>query len=159
MNRPQPGVFASVDSVFLKPAPIEPSWILAGQPQARCGSHSTSQDGGSSTSVWECSAGAFKWFFAWDETVLVLEGSVKVTSPDGKTTVMKAGDVGYFAAGTTWVWEIEQYLRKVAFCSRPASRPERLLRAARDKLGTHAMPIKIGIGITAAAMAVMFAFE
>ena len=116
------GTIASLDSLQWQPSPIEPSWILAGQPQARSAPHSGSADGGSSTNTWDCTAGAFRWTFFWDETVLILEGSVRVTSPGGQTSVLKTGDVAHFPAGTTWRWEVDEYVRKLAFHHRPAPR-------------------------------------
>lgn len=153
------GVFAKAESIFLTPAPIERSWILSGEPQARAGGHSGSADGGASTSVWDCTAGTFKWDYGWDETVFIFEGGVKVTSPDGKTTELKAGDVGYFPAGTTWKWEVDTYVRKLAFCRRPASKPDRLIRAVRQKMREHRTAIRMAIGVAAAATAAVYALE
>lgn len=151
--RHQAGVFANLDSIRLKAAPIQPSWIVSGRPDARSGSHSGGD--GSSTNVWECTSGVFQWTFGWEETVLILDGSVKVTSPDGKTSTLNVGDVGYFPAGGTWIWEVETYVRKLAFCHRPPSRSERIVRAARAKFNSHATAIKLGLGLAAAAMAVI----
>lgn len=153
------GVIAGLDSIYLKSVPIEPSWILSGEPRARSGAHSVSSDAGASTTVWDCSAGAFNWHFGWDETVLILEGSVEVTSPEGKTTQLSVGDVAYFAAGTTWKWEISTYVRKLAFCRRPASRPERLMAAARRQLTDRWTAIRVAGGLIAAALALMYVFE
>jgi uncharacterized cupin superfamily protein len=147
------GVFARLDSVFLKPAPIEPSWILSGSPVARSGVHSKSADGCASTNVWDCSAGIFNWYFGWDETVVILEGSVKVTSPDGITTELNVGDIGYFPARTQWRWEVERYVRKIAFNRRAATRSEILIRTIRQKLGVHRRILKVGVGIVTAAIA------
>lgn len=157
MTRSQPsarnGVFARVDSVFLKPAPIEPSWILSGSPVARAGMHSRSADEEASTTVWDCSAGSFNWHFGWDETVLILEGSVKVTSSEGITTELNAGDIGYFPARTQWRWEVERYVRKIAFNRRAAARSEILIRTIRRKLSAHRRILKVGIGVVTAAIA------
>lgn len=117
-----------------KDAPIEPSWILSGDPKARSALHSISEDGAATTTVWDCTAGSFRWHFGWDETVLILEGSVDVTAEDGSRRTLAAGDVAFFAAGTTAVWEIPVYVRKLAFCRRPFPAPVSAALRLRDRL-------------------------
>lgn len=109
---------ASISSMKLEPSPIEPSWIISGRPEARAVVQSRSADDFSSTTIWECTEGAFRWHFAWDETVHILSGSVRVTDETGKVTTIKAGDVAYFAAGSWATWEIDDHVRKIAFCRR-----------------------------------------
>lgn len=108
-----------VGRMAMKPAPIEPGWIVEGAPQARISEHSKSFDGGSVTAVWDCTPGTFRWHFGWDETVVILEGEVHVTAEDGTERTLSAGDIAYFKAGTWAIWRIETYLRKVAFVRRP----------------------------------------
>lgn len=111
-------IVSGLDALDLVDAPIEPSWVLSGNPVARAGIHSRSNDDSASTSVWECTAGSFRWHFGWEETVLILEGSVRVTTEDGTVQVLRKGDIGYFAGGTWATWEIDDYVRKLAFCRR-----------------------------------------
>ena len=151
------GVFGRLDSLFLKPAPIEPSWILSGNPVARSGIHSKSADASASTNVWDCTAGTFNWHFGWDETVLILEGSVRVTSPEGATTELNAGDIGYFPARTKWRWEVERYVKKIAFNRRAATKSEIIIREIRQKLGMHRKVLKVGVSIVTAALVAAFA--
>lgn len=113
---PRLGVIKSLDSIVMSPAPIEPSWILEGQPVARSGGHSRNIDGWASTNIWDCTAGKFRWHFGWEETVMILEGEVRVTNDAGQTHVLQAGGIGYFPGGTWWTWEVPQYVRKIAFC-------------------------------------------
>jgi len=63
-------------SVRLTPKPIEPSWIIEGNPVAQWCVLSKSADGLASTMVWECSEGKFNWHYDFDETILILEGSI-----------------------------------------------------------------------------------
>lgn len=114
-----PFVASRLDGKELQPAPIEPSWILAGDPQARCVEHHASGDGDSITAVWDCTAGTFRWRFGWDETVVILEGEVHVTAQDGTERRLVAGDMAYFRAGSEADWHVENYVRKVAFLRRP----------------------------------------
>ncbi len=62
-------------AVTLTPRPIEPSWIIEGNPTAQWHVLSQSADGLASTVVWECSQGKFNWYYDFDETVLILEGA------------------------------------------------------------------------------------
>lgn len=120
-----------VAAMTLEPAPIEPGWILSGTPQASAKLHSQSADGMSSTTLWRCTAGAFKWHFVWDETVHILSGSVTVTDATGKVTTLREGDVAYFAAGSWAVWEIDDHVQKIAFCRRAFPAP--VLKAIKLK--------------------------
>jgi uncharacterized cupin superfamily protein len=115
---PRRGVIQRIDAIELKADPIRPEWILEGTPQARIGLHSHNVDRWASTYVWDCTAGRFNWHFAWEETVHILEGEVKVTNAQGDTHVLTAGSVGYFPAGTWWVWEVPSYVRKLALFRR-----------------------------------------
>jgi uncharacterized cupin superfamily protein len=147
------GTVGSLEALVrrLEPQPINPSWILSGTPQARSSPHSSGADGGSSTNVWDCSAGSFHWHFGWDETVLILDGGVTVTSPTGEVTALKSGDVAYFPAGTVWTWEVASYVRKLAFHRRPSSRIDRTVQRVRRTLGSRSARLAIVIGIVAVA--------
>lgn len=124
-------VSAALEGVELQPAPIEPSWIVSGDPQATGALHSQSADGCSTTTVWRCTAGAFRWNFLWDETVYLVSGSVTVTDEAGVKTTISAGDVAYFAAGTWFTWEIADHVKKVAFCRKPFPGP--IVKAMKAK--------------------------
>jgi uncharacterized cupin superfamily protein len=55
-------------NVDLKPSPIEPSWIIEGNPEARSHVLSTSACGNTRTIIWSCTEGKFNWYYAVDET-------------------------------------------------------------------------------------------
>lgn len=128
-------VAARPEDVPLESRPIEPSWILSGDPQARAGSHSKNVDGWAETMHWDCTAGRFRWHFGWEETVVILEGEVRVTDAANQTSTLRPGDVAYFPAGSWFTWEIPHYVRKIAFCRRPVTRPMRLLARAMQAIG------------------------
>jgi uncharacterized cupin superfamily protein len=137
MSIPQPAARPDVNPLFiagrpedvvLKDAPINPDWVVSGSPHARAGQHSPSIDGRASTSIWDCTAGSFWWTFGDDETVVILEGTVRVTTESGEVRMLGQGDIAYFAGGTRALWEIDTYVRKIAFC-RQVITPVRLLRA------------------------------
>jgi uncharacterized cupin superfamily protein len=127
-------ISARMENVPLEPRPIHPDWILAGTPHARFGSHSQNVDGWAETAHWDCTAGRFRWHFGWEETVVILEGEVRVTDSAGTTTVLRAGDVAYFPARSWFTWEVDDYVRKIAFCRRPVPRVARLLSDLPSRL-------------------------
>jgi len=133
-------IAARPEDVVLEDAPINPDWIIAGQPIARAGLHSTSIDGKASTNIWECTAGGFWWTFFHEETVVILEGAVRVTSQNGAIRTLKAGDIAYFARDTKTLWEIDDYVRKIAFCRHPYSKQVMALRTMLGKMKRHAFP-------------------
>ena len=126
-------VATPVGDLVFQEAPIDPDWILGGAPRARAAPHSRSVDASATTAVWECTAGSFRWQYGWEETVLVLEGQVKVTSQDGVVRLLGVGDVAFFAAGSTAVWEIDTYVRKLAFCRRELPRSVLMTLRLRDQ--------------------------
>lgn len=136
MSMPQQAISADVNPFFiagrpeevaLVDAPINPDWIIRGTPQARAGLHSPSIDGRASTHIWDCTAGSFWWTFGDDETVVIIEGSVRVTTEQGESRLLGQGDIAYFAGGTRAIWDVETYVRKIAFC-RQVITPARMLR-------------------------------
>jgi uncharacterized protein len=125
-------VAGAADDMILRPSPIEPSWIISGEPVARLAEHSRGQDDAAVTAVWDCTSGAFRWQFGWDETVMILEGEVHVTSEDGTERLLRAGDVAYFPGGSSAVWRIETYVKKIAFCRKPFPKPLAAAYRLRD---------------------------
>src|SRR4249919_3173696 len=97
-------------------SPINPSWILAGAPIARVALLSRSADGTASTYYWDCTAGRFNWYYSFDETLHILEGSVTLKFPSGESKLVVAGDTVFFPAGAQAEWTVDKYIRKLAFC-------------------------------------------
>ena len=102
--------------VNLTPRPIEPSWIIEGNPVAQWCVLSKSADGLASTMVWQCSEGKFNWYYDFDETILILEGSIVLENDAMKPTRYSAGDVIFFRDGAHARWHVEGHVRKLAFC-------------------------------------------
>jgi uncharacterized protein len=102
--------------VNLTPRPIEPSWIIEGNPVARSCILSQSADGLASTIVWECSEGKFDWYYDFDETILILEGSIVLENDTMRPTRYGPGDVIFFRDGAHAKWHVEGRVRKLAFC-------------------------------------------
>lgn len=121
--------------VALSPAPINPDWIEAGDPRARCAVLSSSADRGAWTVLWECTSGRFTWRYDIEETVHFLEGSVVIGGPGLPKRRYGPGDTLHFARGAVATWEVEGVIRKVAFCRHAPSRP--LAHALRLARGVH----------------------
>ena len=103
-------------SVDLTPRPIESSWILEGKPEASWCILSQSADGLATTMVWHCTEGKFNWFYDFDETILILDGSIVLESDGMSPTRYVAGDVIFFKDGAHAKWHVEGYVKKLAFC-------------------------------------------
>jgi uncharacterized cupin superfamily protein len=104
---------------------IEPRWLLDGQPRFSTVEVARSPDGRSVTGIWVCDGpGKFEWHFDRDEVVWVLEGRVDVQYR-GQNFTLGPGQRAVFKAGTTAVWHVPQYLRKVFTLNDPGP----LLRA------------------------------
>lgn len=107
----------------LEHSPIESGWILQGNPIARGRILSRSADGSAWTAIWDCTAGQFNWFYGMDETLYVIDGSVIITLPGAEPRRVNAGDSIFFPCGSSAHWNVENYVRKVAFLRRPPPRP------------------------------------
>ena len=93
--------------------PIEPAWILEGKPIAKGVVLVQSSDKLVSSGLWSCTAGRFRWVFAWDEFVHVLEGEVVIQDESGKSTSLQAGDFAHFPRGLKTQWHVPKFVRKV----------------------------------------------
>jgi uncharacterized cupin superfamily protein len=140
-------ITARPEDVILDDTPINPDWIVSGSPVARSGLHSPSMDGKASTNIWDCTAGSFWWTFHNEETVFILEGSVRVTSQNGATRLLKAGDIAYFAKDTKALWEIDDYVRKIAFVRHPYSKQVMALRSVLARMKRGAAPAMLAPGL------------
>jgi uncharacterized cupin superfamily protein len=99
----------------LKPSPIEPSWILEGNPEARSHVLSTSADGTATTVIWSCTEGKFSWHYDVDETIVILEGSIVLESEGMPPKRYGVDDVIFFRNGAHAKWHVEGHVKKLAF--------------------------------------------
>lgn len=102
-------------NVDLKPSPIEPSWILEGNPEARSHVLSTSACGTTTTLIWSCTEGKFNWYYDVDETIMILEGSIVLESEGKPPRRYGVGDVILFRDGARVKWHVERPVKKIAF--------------------------------------------
>jgi uncharacterized cupin superfamily protein len=110
----------------LVPAPLDPTWIVEGTPQARARPLALSDDGTIYASLWETSAGRFDWHYGRDEIIHILEGEAELTSESGLVITIRRGDMVWFPAGHIVHWYVPEYIKKVALFSAPVSLPRRL---------------------------------
>jgi uncharacterized protein len=144
-----PNLHFARTAVDLKDAPIRPEWILGGAPIARNSVLSSSADRLATTLVWDCTPGRFKWIYDTDETIYILEGKITLTTVDGATRALAAGDVVFFPAGSSAVWEVLEHVRKLAFFRQPVPHPLALILRALRKVFSS-VPVT-GAGMTIGA--------
>ncbi|MFA5950949.1 MAG: cupin domain-containing protein [Hyphomicrobium sp.] len=126
---------ATIDPDDFELAPIPEAWIVEGNPLARSRLLARSLDGTTVTSQWDCTAGSFNWHFGCEETVHILEGEVHVTDETGASYTLRAGDVAVFHAGMKALWDVRNYVRKLAVCRHPVPQVIGLALRATSKLG------------------------
>ncbi|MTI43454.1 hypothetical protein JM93_03878 [Roseibium hamelinense] len=119
----------ALDRGALLPAPINPNWILEGSPDAYCANMTGANRGWTSTDHWSCTAGKFRWHYGCDEAVMFLEGEAFITDAAGVRYHARPGICLFFPVGTSAVWEVPEYVRKIAFNQRAL--PKHLVFLAR----------------------------
>lgn len=93
--------------------PLEPTWILEGNPAARSIPLARAEDGNLSCGLWDCQAGKFKFIFPTDEIIHILEGEVTIEEK-GAVHHLKVGDVAFFPEGLVSYWTVPKYVKKYA---------------------------------------------
>lgn len=147
-----PIIVADPATVELPPMPINPDWILEGNPQARATFLASSADGTSKIMAWSCTAGRFNWRYTLDETVHIISGDVFITTEQGVTIHLGPGDMAFFPAGSISMWRVPHEVRKLAVLRHAMPRPfgfalrvwNKLKEIVSVKMGpplpTHDMP-------------------
>jgi uncharacterized cupin superfamily protein len=107
-------VIETAASAALEPSSISSDWILAGTPETRYKVLARSHDRTSWVVVWECTAGRFNWHYREDETVVVISGEVFITNEKGEERRLGPGDMGFFPAGSSCTWRVNDRVKKVA---------------------------------------------
>ena len=99
----------------VQPAPIQADWIRGGAPRASNVVVARSSDRSAYTMVWECTAGAFEWTYDCDETIVILEGSILLSDAGNPVRRLGAGEAVFFPKGAKVTWQVEGFVRKLAF--------------------------------------------
>jgi uncharacterized protein len=109
-------------SAELFDSPINPDWVLEGDPRARISEWAESADGSASHWTWECTPGRFRWYYGTDETITVIAGRVTIASDGEEPVCLEVGDAAYFPAGHWTTWEVHETVRKQAVVRVPVPR-------------------------------------
>ena len=88
-----------------------------------------------------CTAGRFNWFYDIDETIFVIEGGVVIKDEAGNARRLNAGDTIFFPKRASAEWNVETYIRKIAFCRTPLPWP-----LAFAKRGIRSVKRRMNIG-------------
>jgi uncharacterized cupin superfamily protein len=112
-----------MNGATMSSAPINKDWIEKGDPRARLAVLAYSDDRATSTILWECTAGKFTWRYGIDETIYFLDGEVSISIGGEPAKRYGAGDSIHFSRGAVATWEVETFIRKVAFCRSVLPRP------------------------------------
>jgi uncharacterized cupin superfamily protein len=121
---------ASISELVLRPAPIDPRDVIAGEPYAEVGELLRSADDCFSSVLWRCTPGTFRWRYRSDEMIHILEGEARVQSDAGGAPLeLRTGDVFLFPIDTSAVWQIMKTITKVAFFRSNPGDPLGRLRA------------------------------
>ena len=122
----------------MRPTPINPAWIEAGDPIATSALLAATDDRGGCVMFWHCTAGRFTWHYNEDETVHILDGGVTIVAEGLPSRFYGPGETIHFSRGAVATWEIETMIRKVAFCRSVLPRPfiegRRILRSVYHRL-------------------------
>lgn len=62
--------------------------------------------------IWEKEASVFDWSYDSKETCYILEGKVKVETPDGESVEFGKGDLVIFPEGLKCRWNISEDVKK-----------------------------------------------
>jgi len=101
-------------------APINPDWVISGDPKARC--RPVASSGGTSSGYWDCTQGVFRWHYSVDEAVLILDGGVRfrdLNDPHLRPVQCAMGSSILFPAGAVIEWTVPNYVRKFYVLSDP----------------------------------------
>ncbi len=127
-------VMATPAAIELDPEPLPPEWILSGNPEARGKMLVRSHDWSSTLVVWNCTSGSFRWHFSQDEVIFVISGAAFLLNDDGSERRFGAGELGFFPAGTTCKWRIDDHFLKIAVLRETMWRPLGLCLKVWNKL-------------------------
>ncbi|MCA0329759.1 MAG: cupin domain-containing protein [Actinobacteria bacterium] len=101
---------ASLPDADLEAAPLDPSQVVAGDPEVRVLALHDADDLG--VGVWQHSAGSSTDVEA-DEVFVVLSGRATIEVDGGPVLEVGPGDIGLLPAGASTRWTIHEDLRKV----------------------------------------------
>lgn len=107
----EPWVLRVADAA-LEADELDPTTVLAGDPEMSSKELWSSRDGAVEHGIWELTPGTVTDVEA-DELFVVLSGSATIAFEDGPALEVGAGDVVKLPEGARTVWTVHETLRKV----------------------------------------------
>jgi uncharacterized cupin superfamily protein len=98
--------FGSIDASDFEPYPFPEQDILDGTPDSRVHWLRPEGHGSQLVGIFRCEPAVFRYGWETDETIHVLQGSVRIEFESGESPEFGVGDVASFAAGDRAVWHI-----------------------------------------------------
>jgi hypothetical protein len=98
----------SVRASGFEPYPFPDEDILEGRPNSRVHWLRTEKDGSQIVGIYRCEPAVIRYVWAADETIHVLEGSVRIEFDGGDSLDLAVGDIASFTAGDRGVWRIKE---------------------------------------------------
>ncbi len=99
--------------------PVPAEWIREGTPDSRGMVSVESSDAVVRCGQWSCTPCKFRWDYDCDEFVLLLEGEAEISTEQGDSYTIRAGDMVHFPKGLKATWEVRKTVRKVFFLHSP----------------------------------------
>lgn len=99
--------------------PIQPEWILQGNPGGKGQLMMQSHDRKQTAGIWECDAGKFEYHYHWHETLRILEGEATMEDDDGVAHLLRPGDYAHFPMGVKSIWTVPERLKLLFFIVTP----------------------------------------
>lgn len=87
--------------------------VIEGDLEMRAAVLWKSEDGTAATGVWQCPPVKLSLEHPFDETFVVLEGSMTITPERGEPRRLESGDAIVIPLGSTNVWDIHETVTKV----------------------------------------------
>jgi len=110
----RPIVMPDLSSPSLTEAPINPNWIISGEPRARLQRVVKSDDRTVWYVLWDCTSGVFRWHYNEDENFVVTAGEVFITNDGEPERHLRPGDMAYCPPGSSCTWRVPNYVKKIA---------------------------------------------
>ena len=114
-------VSINADRVELEPADYA-SVATAGDPQAKMAKLCTAEDGGwgSTVGIWTCEPCTLVSRVMIEETILVLEGEVRIALDDGTAVDLGVGGIAVLPRGKVATWTVKTHYKEVFVLAGPA---------------------------------------
>lgn len=97
---------SSIDGSDFEPYEIPEQDVLEGEPNARIHWIRREGTGTQAVGIYRGDPASFRYSWETDETIHVLEGTVRIELDGGDAVELGVGDVASFTAGASGIWHI-----------------------------------------------------